>query len=109
VTRHGVSWPSVHTAVESTVEVTRDVPHIFGTAVPGSNTTGVNSYLGGSSTAQQLNYQQRLNQNFNAVVPENVGNLNWGDDDWQTLYIPASTSVYRVRMKVAGNKLGYML
>ena len=41
-------------------------------------------------------------------VPENVGNVNWGDDDWQTLYIPASTSVYRVRMKVAGNKLGYM-
>jgi gluconolactonase len=41
-------------------------------------------------------------------VPENVGNVNWGDDDWQTLYIPASTSVYRVRMKVGGNKLGYM-
>ena len=41
-------------------------------------------------------------------VPENVGNVNWGDDDWQTLYIPASTSVYRVRMKVAGNRLGYM-
>jgi gluconolactonase len=41
-------------------------------------------------------------------VPENVGNLNWGDDDWSTLYIPASTSVYRVRMKVAGNKLAYM-
>ncbi len=42
------------------------------------------------------------------LVPENVGNVNWGDDDWSTLYIPASTSVYRVRMKVAGNKLGYM-
>jgi gluconolactonase len=41
-------------------------------------------------------------------VPESVGNLNWGDDDWRTLYIPSSTSVYRVRMKVAGNKLGYM-
>jgi gluconolactonase len=41
-------------------------------------------------------------------VPENVGNVNWGDDDWRTLYIPASTSVYRVRMKVAGNTLGYM-
>ena len=41
-------------------------------------------------------------------VPEPVGNLNWGDDDWKTLYIPASTSVYRVRMKVAGNRLGYM-
>ena len=41
-------------------------------------------------------------------VPENVGNVNWGDDDWRTLYIPASASVYRVRMKVGGNKLGYM-
>ena len=41
-------------------------------------------------------------------VPENVGNMNWGDDDWRTLYIPASTSVYRVRMNVAGNRLGYM-
>jgi gluconolactonase len=41
-------------------------------------------------------------------VPENVGNINWGGDDWRTLYIPASTSIYRVQMKVAGNKLGYM-
>ena len=37
-------------------------------------------------------------------VPENVGNVNWGDDDWRTLYIPASTSVYRIRMKVGGNR-----
>jgi gluconolactonase len=41
-------------------------------------------------------------------VPENVGNLNWGGDDWSWLYIPASTSVYRVKMKVGGNRLGYM-
>ena len=41
-------------------------------------------------------------------VPENVGNLNWGGDDWQTLYIPASTSLYRIRLEVAGNRLGYM-
>jgi gluconolactonase len=41
-------------------------------------------------------------------VPELVGNVNWGDDDWRSLFIPASTSVYRVRMKVGGNKLGYM-
>lgn len=41
-------------------------------------------------------------------VPESVGNVNWGDDDWKSLYIPASTSVYRIRMKVAGNRLGYM-
>jgi gluconolactonase len=29
-------------------------------------------------------------------------NLAWGDDDWQTLYATAVTSVYRIRMKVAG-------
>jgi gluconolactonase len=41
-------------------------------------------------------------------IPESVGNINWGDDDWRSLYAPSSTSVYRVRMKVAGNTLGYM-
>ena len=41
-------------------------------------------------------------------VPEGTGNLNWGDDDWKSLFIPATTSVYRVRMNVAGNRLGYM-
>ncbi|HEV8460410.1 MAG TPA: SMP-30/gluconolactonase/LRE family protein [Gaiellaceae bacterium] len=41
-------------------------------------------------------------------VPESVGNVNWGGDDWHDLFIPASTSVYRVRMKVGGNRLGYM-
>jgi len=41
-------------------------------------------------------------------IPEDVGNLNWGDDDWRSLYVAASTSIYRVRMKVAGNRLGYM-
>ena len=41
-------------------------------------------------------------------VPESVGNVNWGGDDWHDLFIPATTSVYRVRMKVGGNRLGYM-
>ena len=41
-------------------------------------------------------------------VPESVGNINWGDSDWKSLYVPATSSVYRVRMKVAGNRLGYM-
>jgi gluconolactonase len=41
-------------------------------------------------------------------VPEDVGNVNWGDDDWRTLYIPATTSLYRVRLEVSGNRLGYM-
>ena len=41
-------------------------------------------------------------------VPEIVGNLNWGEDDWRTLFITASTSLYSVRMKIGGNQLGYM-
>jgi gluconolactonase len=41
-------------------------------------------------------------------IPEQAANLNWGDDDWKTLYVTATTSVYRVRLKVAGNRLGYM-
>src|SRR5260370_453603 len=41
-------------------------------------------------------------------VPESVGNINWGEDGWSSLFIPATTSVYRVRMKVARNRLGYM-
>jgi len=32
-------------------------------------------------------------------------NLAWGDDDWQTLYITAVTSVYRVRLKVPGQSV----
>jgi gluconolactonase len=35
-------------------------------------------------------------------VPEIVGNLNWGGPNWSTLYITASTSVYRVGTSVAG-------
>jgi gluconolactonase len=41
-------------------------------------------------------------------VPESVGNINWGEDGWRSLFIAASTSVYRVRMKIAGNRLSYM-
>jgi gluconolactonase len=41
-------------------------------------------------------------------VPENVGNINWGGPDWNWLFIPASTSMYRVQTKVSGNGLPYM-
>jgi gluconolactonase len=41
-------------------------------------------------------------------VPENTGNLNWGGESWNELYIPSTTSVYRIRMKVSGNRLSYM-
>jgi gluconolactonase len=41
-------------------------------------------------------------------VPENVGNLNWGGPDWSQLFIPASSSMYRIQCKVSGNRLPYM-
>ena len=36
------------------------------------------------------------------LVPERSANLAWGGDDWKTLFITASTSVYRIACKVAG-------
>jgi gluconolactonase len=40
--------------------------------------------------------------------PENTGNLNWGGPEWDQLYVCASTSLYRVQMRVSGNRLDYM-
>lgn len=42
------------------------------------------------------------------LVPENVGNLTWGDDDWHTLYMPSSTSLYTIRTKVGPHEEPYM-
>ena len=36
------------------------------------------------------------------LPPEVPANVAWGDADWQTLYITARTSVYRVRLKIPG-------
>ena len=36
------------------------------------------------------------------VVPEQPANLAWGDKDYRTLYITATTSVYRIRTRVRG-------
>jgi gluconolactonase len=41
-------------------------------------------------------------------VPEIVSNLNWGDADWKSLYLAATTSIYRIRMRVAGHPEPYM-
>jgi gluconolactonase len=41
-------------------------------------------------------------------VPEQVGNLNWGMPDWQTLFICASTSLYSARLSVRGSVSPYM-
>lgn len=36
------------------------------------------------------------------VLPEQPANLTWGDKDYSTLYITATTSVYRLRTKTRG-------
>jgi gluconolactonase len=36
------------------------------------------------------------------VMPEQPANLAWGDDDYSTLYITATTSLYRLRTKTHG-------
>src|SRR5689334_7251980 len=41
-------------------------------------------------------------------VPENVGNLTWGGDDWHTLYLPSSTSLYSIRTLVGPRREPYM-
>ena len=41
-------------------------------------------------------------------MPEHSANLNWGGSRWNELYCTCSTSVYRIALKVAGNRLAYM-
>ena len=36
------------------------------------------------------------------VIPEQPANLAWGDPDYRTLYITATTSVYRLKTKTRG-------
>ena len=35
-------------------------------------------------------------------VPEHTANFAWGDDDYRSLFITASTSLYRLRRDVPG-------
>ena len=41
------------------------------------------------------------------AVGENPANAAFGGDDWQTLFVTAQTSVYRVRLKVRGQRVGH--
>jgi gluconolactonase len=41
-------------------------------------------------------------------VPENVGNMSWGGEDWHTLFIPSSTSLYAIRTTVGPRREPYM-
>jgi gluconolactonase len=42
------------------------------------------------------------------LVPENTGNLTWGGEDWHTLYIPSSTSLYAITTLVGPRREPYM-
>jgi gluconolactonase len=50
--------------------------------------------LGFIGVGEEMNRQR--------TAPGGPANLAWGDDDWRTIYATAVTSVYRLRMKVAG-------
>jgi gluconolactonase len=41
-------------------------------------------------------------------IPESVGNLAFGGPDWNWLFVPASSSLYRVKTKVAGRAEPFM-
>ena len=41
-------------------------------------------------------------------VPENTGNPTWGGEDWRTVYIPSSTSLYAIRTIVGPRHEPYM-
>jgi len=34
--------------------------------------------------------------------PEKCANIAWGDSDWKSMYVCASTSLYRIRLNIAG-------
>jgi gluconolactonase len=41
-------------------------------------------------------------------VPENTGNLAWGGEEWHTLFIPSSTSLYAITTTVGPRREPYM-
>jgi len=41
-------------------------------------------------------------------IPESVGNLTFGGPDWDWMFVPATTSLYRFRTKVAARREPYM-
>ena len=41
-------------------------------------------------------------------IPESVGNIHWGGPDWKWMFVPASTSLYRFKTRVAGRREPFM-
>jgi gluconolactonase len=40
------------------------------------------------------------------LMPEVTANVGWGGDDWRTLFLTATTSVYQVRLNIPGIAVG---
>lgn len=40
------------------------------------------------------------------ATPEVVANVAWGESNWQTLFLTASTSLYRIRLQATGIPVG---
>jgi GH35 family endo-1,4-beta-xylanase len=51
----------------------------FGTEIGGTTTNSVNTYLGSPTNGFRTTFQQKLNQDFNAIVPGNAG--KWGSNE----------------------------
>jgi gluconolactonase len=41
-------------------------------------------------------------------IPESVGNIHWGGPNWNWMFVPASTSLYRFQTKVSGRREPFM-
>lgn len=65
--------------------------------------TGGFLYCSGPGGIQIFDGQARLIARL--LIPEQAANFAWGDDDLCTLYITATTSLYRIRMKIPGMRL----
>ena len=60
-------------------------------------------YCSGPGGVQIFDSEARLLGRL--LTPEVAANFTWGDDDMQSLYLTASTSLYRLRMNIPGVKL----
>ncbi len=50
-------------------------------------------------------FRQKASTSPRLLIPERVANVAWGGPDRKTLYICASSSVYRVKLSIAGEPI----
>ena len=77
----------------------------FGTAVPGTTTSSVNTYLASNPApgTTAANFQQRLLANFNSITPENAG--KWANNQATQTSTPSMGGVDRMIQYAQANDL----